>query len=341
VRYQELVPVPLFVGMSNLRPAEREAALRVWLRLCVAGDHELMHRLREAIARVARLRDPVVIFGEPGTGKELVSAAVHIGSPRAGKEWLVVTPRAGDTFRAEFFGHAKGAWTGAVGESEGQLAAMDGSSLVLDDVCGMDDVAQQELLRPLEYGRRRRLGETFEGRVDVRIIATTNRPLDAEVERGRFRQDLRDRLVVQSLVVPPLRERASDIPMLVAHFAKQCAAEGAPMKDFSPEAVHVLMRCRWPGNVRELRSVVRRAVAHSAGAIVQPDEVEKAMLPESQVLPSIASSAPSCSAPKLPSAARSVDRATTRKELESNAGNKSETARKLRISRSTVYRRLR
>ena len=217
----------------------------------------------DAIEAVAPTETNVVVTGETGTGKELVARAVHALSRRSGKPLIKVNcaaiPR--DLFESEFFGHTRGAFTGAVADRAGRFQLADGSTLFLDEVGEIPHEMQSKLLRVLQEGEYERLGEARTNKIDVRVIAATNRNLKNEIEAGRFRQDLFYRLNVFPIEVPPLRHRREDIPLLAARYLDRlCRKLNRPVWKLTPEEVRKLQAFDWPGNVRELENVLERAL---------------------------------------------------------------------------------
>jgi DNA-binding NtrC family response regulator len=233
----------------------------------LVGVSDAMASLRHEIARAARAPFNVVIEGESGSGKELVARAIHQLGPRKHSPLCALNCAAltDDLVEAELFGHARGAFTGAVAERKGLFEEADGGILVLDEVGELSARAQAKLLRAIQEGEVRRVGENFTRSVDVRMVAATNRPLRAAVESGAFRRDLLYRLEVIRIVVPPLRERPDDIPVLAAHFWRQATARVQSRCTLAPETVAALARYDWPGNVRELQNVMA-ALAAAAGS---------------------------------------------------------------------------
>ena len=221
--------------------------------------------VRDAAARAARAPYPVLIEGESGSGKELVARAVHRLSPRRDRRFCAVNCAAfsDELLEAELFGHTRGAFTGAIGERAGLFEEADGGTLFLDEVGELSARAQAKLLRVIQEGEIRRVGETFSRKVDVRIVAATNRRLQEEAAAGRFRSDLRFRLDVIRVVVPPLRERLADIPLLATHFWNDAATRVGSRATLSPDALAALSRYDWPGNVRELQNVIAWMAVHS------------------------------------------------------------------------------
>jgi transcriptional regulator with GAF, ATPase, and Fis domain len=224
-----------------------------------------MDAVRDAMARAARAPYPVLIEGESGSGKELVARGIHALGPRRDRRLCAVNCAAisEELLEAELFGHARGAFTGAVGERQGLFEEADAGTLFLDEVGELSRRAQAKLLRVLQDGEVRRVGENHPRRVDVRVIAATNRSLDDEVAAGRFRPDLRFRLDVVRIPVPPLRERQADIPQLASHFWEQASRRVDSRASLAPETVVALTRYEWPGNVRQLQNVIASLAVHA------------------------------------------------------------------------------
>jgi DNA-binding NtrC family response regulator/tetratricopeptide (TPR) repeat protein len=222
------------------------------------GDSEPACSLRDDIARAARAPFPVLIQGESGSGKELVARTIHRLGSRRDRRFCALNCAAltDELIEAELFGHARGAFTGAVGERAGLFEEADGGTLFLDEIGELSARAQAKLLRVLQDGEVRRVGENLSRRVDVRIVAATNRRLDQEAAAGRFRVDLRFRLDVIRIEVPPLRDRATDVPLLASRFWNEAAGRVGSRATLAPEAVALLTRYEWPGNVRELQNVI-------------------------------------------------------------------------------------
>jgi DNA-binding NtrC family response regulator len=292
----------------------------------------------------ARSDSTVLLTGESGTGKDVLARFIHSKSGRSGNPMIMVNCGAmpETLFESEFFGHERGAFTGASSLRRGLLEAADGSSLFLDEIGDMPLVMQVKLLHFLEQGRFRRVGSTRDQNADVRIIAATNRDLASEVERQRFRADLYYRLNVVSLHVPPLRERAKDIPAFIDHFLDIYRQRfNRPHLDLSAEARQGLQSYSWPGNVRELRNCLERAAAISLS-----DTIEAAQIPFLAAGPigvaagSIAQTttvAPPTAAVTL----EELEREHILRVLEESNGNRERAAAILGISSRTLYRKLR
>jgi DNA-binding NtrC family response regulator len=295
----------------------------------IVGKSDPMQKVFQEIRSVASVDATVLIHGETGTGKELVSRAIHDASTREDEPFVPVNCAAlsQDLAASQLFGHRKGAFTGAVDDHEGFFEAADGGTLFLDEIGDIPMDVQRQLLRVLEERRITRLGETESRPVDVRIIAATHRDLMHEVEEGRFRQDLLYRVRIARVELPPLRARRSDIPLLVRTFLRRGrAAMGKDVSQVSDQAMRRLLDYRWPGNVRELRNAVEAALIRATG-----NEIRLEDLP-----PELRSDDAEDSLPTTPDSEAERIRAA----LEQTGGNRTEAAQLLGISRATLYRRL-
>jgi DNA-binding NtrC family response regulator len=279
---------------------------------------------------VAKTEATVLITGETGTGKELLARLIHSASPRAAGPCLSVNCAAlpESLIEAELFGHERGAFTGAAARRAGRFEAASGGTLVLDEVSELPLAIQPKLLRALQEREVVRVGSNQPVRVNVRIVALTNRDLAAEVRAGRFREDLYYRLNVVSLRLPPLRERRGDIPLLAHHFLDRYRlAHASAARGFSPQALNLLLAHRWPGNVRELENVVQRALILCPGPEIGPEHLE---------LEPLLAPAP---APGL--TVQEMERQLILSTLERLNGNRTHTARALGLSVRTIRNRLR
>ena len=252
----------------------------------LVGNHPLMKKLWRDIQAVAPTNATVLIFGESGTGKELIARAVHARSLRAKEAFIQVNCAAipEELIESELFGHEKGAFTGATEKKPGKFELADGGTIFLDEVGDMSLKTQSKVLRVLEEGEVQKVGSNKISKVDVRVIAATNKDLKEEVEMGRFRGDLFFRLNVVNVKVPPLRERRSDIPFLVAHFVGKYSRKlDRKIKEVDPEAMRVLYSYNWPGNVRELENVIESALVMSRGSTVKKSDLPSELRTHGQI----------------------------------------------------------
>jgi two-component system response regulator HupR/HoxA len=229
----------------------------------IVGDSTAIRRVLEGVAKVAPSRTLVLVEGETGTGKELVARAIHAASPRRDRLFVALNCAAlsEGILESELFGHRRGAFTGAVADRKGLFEVADGGTLFLDEISETTPELQAKLLRVLQDGEIRLVGDNHPRTVDVRVVAATNRRLEDEVKAGRFREDLYYRLRVFPIRIPPLRERLEDVPALARHLVRRVAAQiGKPVEDPTPEALALLARYPFPGNVRELANELERAV---------------------------------------------------------------------------------
>lgn len=312
---------------------DADATLAERLEVCgMIGRSPAMRELFSVIHRLAPHARTVLVTGETGTGKELVARALHELGPRKNKRLVTVNCSAvvETLFESELFGHVRGAFTGANADKVGVFEAANGGTIFLDEAGELPPGAQSKLLRALENGEVQRVGSVELRKVDVRVIAATNRRLDAEMAAGRFRSDLYYRLNVVEIAVPPLRERSADIPYLTAAFVKRFAREfDKPITGLTEEAEERLMQWPWPGNVRELRNVIERACLLCEGHLLTERDLARTL----SLRPAPASVAVEDEAAGPPPTADQV-----RAALDSTGGNKSLAARRLGISRRALYR---
>ena len=251
----------------------------------------IMLRLLEQARMVAQSDVSVLINGQSGTGKEILAQAIHAASPRAGKAFIAINCGAlpEQLLESELFGHAKGAFTGAVSQREGLFQAAEGGTLFLDEIGDMPQALQVKLLRVLQERKVRPLGSNRDLDINVRILSATHRDLPKAMEKQEFREDLYYRLNVVSLKIPALHERAEDIPLLANHLLKQAAERHKPfVRSFSTDAMKRLMAASWPGNVRQLVNVIEQCVALTSAPVISEALVEQALVGENTVLPTFA-----------------------------------------------------
>ncbi|MBS1810070.1 MAG: sigma-54-dependent Fis family transcriptional regulator [Acidobacteria bacterium] len=321
--------------------ADKTAPTNVGYGSGLVGHSRQMIELYMEIARVAAYRSTVLIYGESGTGKELVARAIHTNSPRAAKPFIAVNCGAltESLLEAELFGHTKGSFTGAVADKKGLFEEAEGGTLFLDEIGETSAALQVKLLRALQESEVRRVGSTKSVKVDVRVIAATNRNLEEEVKAGRFREDLYYRLSVITLRVPPLRERREDIPLLAVHFLQKACEETRKRVTLSEAALRTLREYEWSGNVRELENTIEHAVLHTRGTIISDEDLP------ARIRTSLGSSTEPKSVTfseqqffsDLPSLDE-IERRYLLFVLEAVKGNRTRAADVLKIDRRTLYR---
>jgi DNA-binding NtrC family response regulator len=301
----------------------------------LVGRSRQMIDLYKEIARVAPSRSTVLITGESGTGKELVARAIHLHSPRASCPFVPVNCGAltETLLESELFGHQKGAFTGAVSEKKGLFEEANKGTIFLDEIGETSPALQVKLLRALQEGEIRRVGGAGPIRVDVRVIAATNRDLESEVRKGTFREDLFYRLSVVTLRVPPLRERVADIPLLATHFLKRAATTTSREATLADDALRMLTRYGWPGNVRELENTIEHLVLYSRDARITPDDLPAKFR---RAVPPV-QSGPVDLFVDLPTLDE-LERRYMIHVLETVGGNRTRAAEVLGVDRRTLYR---
>jgi two-component system response regulator AtoC len=301
----------------------------------LVGDGELMQKLKATIRLVAPTRSTVLILGESGTGKELVARAIHDASPRRGRRFVAINCAAipGPLLESELFGHVRGAFTDAVRDKPGLFEDADGGTLFLDEVGELPMGPQVKLLRALQESEIRRVGDSASIKVDVRLIAATLRDLGQDVAEGRFREDLFYRLNVLPVPVPPLRDRAEDIPQLARFFAQRHSARQGRGVTLSEVAIEALARQPWPGNVRELENVIERALVLADGPAVDAEFLGTVMKVEPQT------GAEGDHELSIKKATRSLEEDLIRRALGVTQGNRTNAAKLLEIShRALLYK---
>jgi DNA-binding NtrC family response regulator len=300
-------------------------------RYHLVGQSPALREVFRLIERAAPTDATVLVRGESGTGKELVARAVH-GNSRRKDQPLVTVNCATLTehlLESELFGHEKGAFTGADRAKPGLVEVAEGGTLFIDEVAEMAPALQAKLLRVLEDGHYRRVGDTRERTADVRVVAATNKPLEDEVKAGRFRADLFHRLNVLAVTLPPLRDRRDDVPLLVEHFLRTRPVRGTVMA-VDPAALALLTSHDWPGNVRELANVIERAQILAEGTVITPDDLPEGIVKGGAALPA--------GEPVSPDALEGVERRHVAEVLKKMGGNKVQAAKLLGVSRRTLYR---
>jgi len=304
----------------------------------IVGEHPVMERLHGLIAQVARTSTTVLITGESGTGKELVARAIHRHGNRREGPFVAVNPAAivESLIESELFGHERGAFTGAHQRKLGKFELAQGGTLFLDEIGTLRADLQAKLLRVLQEREIERVGGTRSIKIDVRVIAATNTNLKDAVSRGTFREDLYYRLNVVPIVVPPLRERAQDVPLLAEHFLRRDTRDfNKRIEGLSPEAVAALQAYRWPGNVRELENVIERCVVLADGPVIQLND-----LPLDVLLPQQATRVRAAEALPLNEATDQFERQIVLRVLERVGWNLTEAGRILAIHRNSLRMKL-
>jgi two-component system nitrogen regulation response regulator NtrX len=325
----------------RLEAENRALRARVDREFTMVGESTVMQQLREQIAMAAPTNGRVLVYGENGTGKELVARAVHALSRRRAGPFVEVNCAAipEELIESELFGHVRGAFTGAVADRRGKFEVADGGTLFLDEIADMSLKTQAKVLRALQEQVVDRVGGASSVRVDVRVIAATNKDLPAEIRGGRFREDLFFRLNVIPIAVPPLREREDDIPLLAEHFIMQLSREyGRRPKTFETAAMAALRRYTWPGNVRELQNVLERLMIMVPGDVIA---LRHLALPGTA--PTVADDLyPEDGRPPLPlhEARERFEREYILRVLAAQQGNMSRTADVLGVERSNLYRKM-
>lgn len=323
------------IRQRELEAANSELQAKLERSYVMIGDSVPMRALRQQITYAAPTSGRVLLFGESGTGKELVARALHAQSTRASRPFIEVNCAAipEDLIESELFGHVKGAFTGATQAKRGKFERADGGTIFLDEIADMSLTTQSKVLRVLEEQRFEPLGSENSLSVDVRVIAATNKRIEAEIERGLFRADLFYRLNVIPFEIPPLRERLEDIPLLTQHFNIEFSlANRRPPKEFKQSAIERMQSYAWPGNVRELRNTVERVIIMHLRNEIEADD-----------LPILSGEAPPASSYNFDSyreASETYEREYIQRKLAETDGNISRTAEIMGIDRSHLYRRM-
>ena len=312
-------------------------ALENYTKIKLIGTSIVFQRVLDQIQQVAPTRSTVLVTGESGTGKELIAEAIHTLSPRIGKPFVKVNcgALAESLLESELFGHERGAFTGAFSQRKGRFEMANQGTLFLDEVGEMPLSMQVKLLRVLETGEFERVGGNETIKVDVRIIAATNRNLEEMVASGNFRQDLYYRLNVFAIEIPPLRERVEDIPLLAHYFLRYFAKENKKdIVGFTPEVEKLLVSYPWPGNVRELKNIMERAVILAKGPYIELND-----LPPKLRLVQTSSDLTDLILMPVGSSIKEIEREAIRKTLLYTKGNKVLAAKILGIGLATLYRK--
>ncbi len=334
-------------ALDQHRLAEENLSLRTQVerRFELVGRSPVMQRLRQLVTTAGPTTGRVLISGDNGTGKELVARAIHMQSPRRDRPFVAVNCAAipETLIESELFGHERGAFSGATQMKRGQFEQANGGTLFLDEIGDMSPNTQSKVLRALQEQQFHRVGGTKLLKVDVRVIAASNKNLAKEIEKGTFRDDLFYRLNVLPIEVPALRERKEDIPLLVHHFLRLHAEEqGLKAKDISPDALETLQRYDWPGNIRELRNLVERLMIMVSGSVIEATDVTQ-FLESRPGSPAVAPVNPSMASKpydSLREARNAFERDYIARKLRENNWNVSRTADDLKIERSHLHRKI-
>jgi two-component system nitrogen regulation response regulator NtrX len=335
--------VTLRNALAHLDLHEENARLRqtVQSRFEIVGSSYAIRAVTEKIELVAKTPARVLITGENGTGKELVAQAIHANSPRAKERFIEVNCAAipSELIESELFGHIKGSFTGAVADRAGKFEQADGGTLFLDEIGDMSLAAQAKVLRVLQDGVVTRIGGAKTVQVDVRVLAATNKNVEAEIAAGRFREDLYYRLNVVPIHVPPLRERREDIPSLVAHFVGiLTSGAGITPRAMTDDAIARLQGLDWPGNVRELRNTIERLLILSSGPRITADDADRLVGKRADTSEGGLGSL--LDVPTFEEFKHAAERAYLLAKLRAYDWNVSETARGLEMPRSNLYKKI-
>jgi two-component system nitrogen regulation response regulator NtrX len=338
-----LVTIRNALDQTRLQNENRTLKRAVEIRHQMVGESPALRQIWDAIKRAAPTNATVLLLGESGVGKELVARSIHRNSLRSRERFVQVNCAAipEELIESELFGHEKGSFTGATEKQIGKFEQADRGTIFLDEVGDMSAKTQAKVLRVLQEGEVERLGSARTIKVDVRVIAATNKDLEAEIEKGSFREDLYFRLSVIPIRVPPLRDRREDIPALVRHFVDLFSRENnrRPQR-FTQAALEYLQKARWKGNVRELRNTVERLLIMTPGDSIDVDDLREVVRMDAK---------PSASSPEPSNADRpgtlrefkeSAERAFLVEKLRENAWNISKTAEVIGTPRSNLYKKL-
>ena len=342
-RERVLLTIRNALDQSRLRDENRTLKRAVEVRHQMVGESAGVRAVMEQVGRAAPSNATVLILGESGVGKELVARAIHRNSNRSRERFVQVNCAAipEELIESELFGHEKGSFTGATEKQIGKFEQADKGTIFLDEVGDMSPKTQAKVLRVLQEGEVERLGSARTIKVDVRVIAATNKDLEEEIAQGRFREDLYYRLKVIPIHVPPLRERPEDIPLLVRHFADLFSRDNnrRPAR-FTPAAMEIIQSHRWKGNVRELRNTVERLIIMSPGDVVDAPDVRGVLRMETQSRPASGDQPQTEKPGTLRGFKESAERAFLVEKLREHNWNISKTAEVIDTPRSNLYKKL-
>jgi two-component system response regulator AtoC len=335
---QEISPAEAPLSEENTPARKRKAPPAEERSFCgMIGGSKKIKALFQMIRLIAPSNATILIYGESGTGKELVAKAIHQSSARRNRPFIAIDCGAlpETLLESELFGHVKGAFTGAIQNKKGLFEEAEGGTLFLDEIADTSLAFQSKLLRVLQEGEARPVGGNRSIKVNVRVVAATNKPLKEAIARKNFREDLYYRLAVMPIVIPPLRERPDDIPLLARHFIEKYALpNGRGPMHLSEEALNLLMKSHWHGNVRELENVIERGVLVSPGLEILPES----FLIDEEI--------PAPSSPSIPlsisrdEAVLKVEKDQIIDAIKRHKGNKSLAARSLGIARASLYNKI-
>ena len=339
-----LVTIRNALDQGRLKDENRSLKRAVEVRHQIVGESAALRQIWDAIKRAAPTNATVLLFGESGTGKELVARAIHRNSLRSRERFVQVNCAAipEELIESELFGHEKGSFTGATEKQIGKFEQADRGTIFLDEIGDMSPKTQAKVLRVLQEGEVERLGSARTIKVDVRVLAATNKDLEAEIERGTFREDLYFRLSVIPIRVPPLRDRREDIPALVRHFVDLFSRENnrRPQR-FTPAALEFMQKARWKGNVRELRNTVERLLIMTPGDTIDVDDLRDVIRVETKAAASVNGAGGNQMSPgTLREFKESAERKFLVEKLRENAWNISKTAEVIGTPRSNLYKKL-
>ncbi len=352
-----LVTIGNALEQGRLRDENRTLKKAVEVRHQMVGDSAALKQVMAAVSRAAPTNATVLIQGESGVGKELVARTIHRNSLRTRERFVQVNCAAipEELIESELFGHEKGSFTGATEKQIGKFEQADRGTIFLDEIGDMSAKTQAKVLRVLQEGEVERLGSARTTKVDVRVIAATNKHLEEEIEKGRFREDLYFRLAVIPIHVPPLRDRPEDIPLLVRHYVELfCRESNARPRRITPAAMEALQRARWRGNIRELRNAVERLIIMTPGDTVDVADVALAVRPGGVERPRAAAASTAEAGDAAPKAGEvppakagtlrefkdTTERAYLVTKLRENGWNISRTAEVIDTPRSNLYKKL-
>ena len=322
--------------MEWLETENRRLRSDVNLEHNMVGESARMREVYQFIGKAAPTGSTVLIRGESGTGKELVARAIHLNSSRSQNPFVAINcaSLSETLLESELFGHEKGAFTGAIAQKKGKLEIATGGTVFLDELGELAPSVQAKLLRVLQEREFERVGGTRAIKIDIRVIAATNRDLEQAIKAGTFRQDLYYRLNVLCLTMPALKERREDIPLLAEHFINQARRRlNRPVKGISPEARKCLVQYDWPGNVRELENAIERAVVLGTTELIQPEDLPEALL-EQQAVPGV-------QVTEFHQSIKQAKRQLVLQAFQEAGGNYAQTARLLGIHPNNLHRLIR